>query len=324
MNMLLDVTNLTVHFHTHRGVVHAVENLSLHIQPGEALGLVGESGSGKSVSMLALRGLLPSPPARIERGIAHFEGQDLLRMPSGTLRRIRGRRIAMVFQDPMTSLNPYMTIGHQVIEPLVIHEKLSQREAWKRCAEALAQVGIPDPDKQLRAYPHQFSGGMRQRVMIAMALVMKPALLIADEPTTALDVTVQAQVLELIRNLQQSTGMAVILVSHNLGVVADLCQRVVVMYAGRVMEQAPAHALFHQTRHPYTKALMRCMPGLASVRGPLPTIHGFPPDLSNPGSGCPFTPRCPDAVPDCASRLPEPIMLEDGHLAACIRTQDRL
>jgi oligopeptide/dipeptide ABC transporter ATP-binding protein len=279
---LLEVRNLQVSFHTRSGVYRAVNDVSFHVERGEVLGLVGESGSGKSVTCSTLLGLIPQPPGRIEGGSARFDGVDLLRCPPAQLRDIRGRRIAMIFQDPMTSLNPYLRISEQLIEPLLIHGLATRAEARARALAMLESVGIPDAAKRLDAYPHEFSGGMRQRVMIAMALITKPDLLIADEPTTALDVTVQAQILDLLRRLQRETGMAVIFITHDLAVVSGLCHRVQVMYAGRIVESADTRTLFRQPQHPYTQALQRCIPSLQPKGRALYAIPGMPPDLSKP------------------------------------------
>ncbi|HPO12564.1 MAG TPA: ABC transporter ATP-binding protein [Candidatus Hydrogenedentes bacterium] len=317
---LLTVKNLRTYFHTRNGIVRAVDKVSFSMEPGETLGIVGESGSGKSVTMYSLLGLIPSPPGRIEEGVALFDGEDLLTASKNTLRSLRGKRIAMIFQDPMTALNPYMRIGAQVMEPLLVHEGCSRNEARRRAAEVLTQVGIQDAAARMDRYPHEFSGGMRQRVMIAMALITHPDLLIADEPTTALDVTVQAQVLELIRERQRDLGMAMILVTHNLGVVAGACKHVLVMYAGRVLESGPVHDIFHDPRHPYTRALMQSMPSLSDTSDTLFTIPGQPPDLSASFTGCPFAPRCHLAKDYCSDI---PCTLEEvwpGHATACVRT----
>src|SRR5947207_2759805 len=249
---LLEVQNLRTFFHTRNGVVRAVDDVSFAIEKGETLGIVGESGSGKSVACYSLLGLIPRPPARIESGRATFDGVDLISCPEKALREIRGKRISMVFQDPMTSLNPYLRTEDQLIEPLLIHERIGRGAAVARAVEMLRQVGIQDAASRIKCYPHEFSGGMRQRVMIAMALITRPDLLIADEPTTALDVTVQAQILELIKKMQTELGMAVILISHDLGVVSGFCDRVLVMYAGQIMESATTQKLFYETKHPYT------------------------------------------------------------------------
>jgi oligopeptide transport system ATP-binding protein len=318
---LLTLTNLAVAFHTRNGVLRAVNGVSFHLEPGETLGIVGESGSGKSVTCYSLMGLLPMPPARLESGVAMFDNMDLLSCSRRQLSRIRGRRISMIFQDPMTSLNPYLSIGEQLMEPLFIHEKMDRATAGRRAVAILGEVGISDPAHRLKMFPHQFSGGMRQRVMIAMALITRPALLIADEPTTALDVTVQAQILDLIRKMRRELGMAVILISHDLGIVSGLCDRVMVMYGGQVMESAATAEIFYHPRHPYTRALQKSIPALQPKGGELYTIPGLPPDLHHPLPGCPFAPRCGQAVDYCAR---EPLRLQEaapGHATACLRVQ---
>lgn len=279
---ILTVSDLRTYFHTRRGVYRAVDGVSFHLERGEILGIVGESGSGKSVTCFSLMGLIPQPPGRIESGTAMFDGVDLLHCSPKQARAIRGKRISMIFQDPMTSLNPYLRVSDQIIEPLLIHEKISRKAALARALEMLEAVGIPDAARRMHSYTHEFSGGMRQRVMIAMALITRPDILIADEPTTALDVTVQAQILALIKKLQREFGMAVIFVTHDLGVVSGLCDRVQVMYAGRIMETADTRTLFANPQHPYTKALQRCVPALQEKGRPLFTIPGLPPDLSKP------------------------------------------
>lgn len=292
MPALLDVKGLRTRFHTRNGVVHAVEDLSFHLNPGETLGIVGESGSGKSVTCYSLLDLIPQPPGRVEAGSALFDGQiDLLNCGRRTMEGIRGRRISMIFQDPMTSLNPYLKVSTQLIEPLLVHEKLSKKEALKRGVEALEQVGLPEASRRIHFYPHEFSGGMRQRVMIAMAMITQPDLLIADEPTTALDVTVQAQILELIQARQAANNSAVILVTHDLGVVAGMCDRIMVMYAGQAVEMGTAEDIFEDPRHPYTVALQRSIPSLGTKGQPLYTIPGLPPDLSRPIPGDAFAMR---------------------------------
>lgn len=288
---MLSVRNLSASFHTRAGIVRAVRNVSFDVAPGETLGIVGESGSGKSVTCYSMMGLIPTPPGRIESGSALLDGTDLLHCPEKTLRSIRGKRISMIFQDPMTSLNPYLTIGDQVAEPLIIHEGAGRREARTRALEQLSLVGIPDAEQRMDAYPHQFSGGMRQRVMIAMALITRPEILIADEPTTALDVTVQKQVLDLIRKLQQDMGTSVILITHDLGVVRQYADRINVMYAGRIVESAPARELLEHPRHAYTRALMKSIPGLHAKGSPLYTIPGLPPNMMQEPCGCSFRPR---------------------------------
>jgi oligopeptide/dipeptide ABC transporter ATP-binding protein len=279
---LLEVTDLRTYFHTRRGVYRAVDGVSFSVEKGETLGIVGESGSGKSVTCSSLLGLIPQPPGKIESGRAMFAGTDLLHCSPAELRAIRGKRIAMIFQDPMTSLNPYLRISEQLIEPLLVHEKISKADALARGLAMLEAVGIPNAAQRLHSYPHEFSGGMRQRVMIAMALITKPDLVIADEPTTALDVTVQAQILELLKKLQREFGMAIIFITHDLAVVSGLCDRVQVMYAGRIVESADTKTLFTSPQHPYTRALQRCIPALQPKGRELFTIPGLPPDLSKP------------------------------------------
>jgi len=318
---LLDVQNLRVHFHTRAGVVRAVDGVSFHLEKGETLGIVGESGSGKSVTCYSIMGLLPRPPGRIEGGQALFGGIDLLRASEKQLNQIRGQQIAMVFQDPMTSLNPYLRIEDQLIEPVLIHENTSRSEARKRGLRALEEVGVPDAARRIRSYPHEFSGGMRQRVMIAMALIAKPEMLIADEPTTALDVTVQAQILELIKKIQHDLGMAVILISHDLGVVAGFCQRVMVMYGGRVVESAPTEQLYRTPRHPYNVALQKSIPALQPKGADLYTIPGSPPDVSKPLPACPFAPRCQFVQDKCLHSEIKLLPVGPDHLSACLRVQ---
>ncbi|HEY4247789.1 MAG TPA: ABC transporter ATP-binding protein [Lacunisphaera sp.] len=318
---LLEVTDLRTYFHTRGGVYRAVDGVNFSLEKGETLGLVGESGSGKSVTCYSLMGLVPQPPGRIESGKAMFDGVDLLHCPQRELRAIRGKRIAMIFQDPMTSLNPYLRISEQLIEPLLIHEKISRTDALARGLAMLQAVGINDAEKRLRSYPHEFSGGMRQRVMIAMALIGRPEILIADEPTTALDVTVQAQILELIKKLQAELGMAVIFVTHDLGVVSGLCDRVQVMYAGRIVETADTRTLFKTPRHPYTKALQRSIPSLQPKGRELYTIPGLPPDLSKPIAGCAFAPRCEFAVERCKAEDPRLLPVTPTQATACLRVQ---
>jgi oligopeptide transport system ATP-binding protein len=318
---LLEVQNLRTAFHTRNGVVRAVDGVSFNVEKGETLGIVGESGSGKSVTCYSLMGLIPKPPGRIESGTARFDGADLLAMSEGELNQIRGKRIAMIFQDPMTSLNPYLRIEEQLIEPLLIHENMPRAEAVKRAIRALEEVGVPDAARRIRSYPHEFSGGMRQRVMIAMALITQPDLLIADEPTTALDVTVQAQILDLIARLQRERGMAVIWISHDLGVVAGFCRRVLVMYAGRVVESGRVEDIFARPLHPYNRALQRSIPALQGKGAELYTIPGLPPDVSKPLPACAFADRCEFAQPEC--RTGEVVLkeVEPGHASACVRVQ---
>ena len=318
---LLSVTDLRTYFHTRSGVYRAVDGVSFSLERGETLGIVGESGSGKSVTCYSIMGLIPTPPGRIESGTALFDGVDLLHCTPAQSRAIRGKRVAMIFQDPMTSLNPYMRISDQLIEPLLIHEKLSRSAARHRALAALESVGINDAEKRIHLYPHEFSGGMRQRVMIAMALITKPELLIADEPTTALDVTVQAQILELIKKMQRELGMAVIFITHDLGVVSGLCDRVQVMYAGRIVESADTRTLFHSPRHPYTRALQRSIPSLQPKGTELYTIAGMPPDLSKPLPGCSFSARCEHATDRCRTTTPALAPLSPTHAQACLRVQ---
>ncbi len=318
---LLQVTDLRTWFHTRNGVCRAVDGVSFQVERGETLGLVGESGSGKSVTGYSLMGLVPQPPGKIEGGTACFDGVDLLHAPPAQQRALRGKRIAMIFQDPMTSLNPYLRISDQLIEPLRIHEAVSRREALARALALLEAVGISDAATRIHGYPHEFSGGMRQRVMIAMALITKPELLIADEPTTALDVTVQAQILELIKRLQRELGMAVIFITHDLGVVSGLCDRVQVMYAGRIVETADTRTLFRAPRHPYTQALQRSIPSLQAKGAELFTIPGLPPDLTQPLTGCAFAPRCAHATDRCRAETPRLTAVTATHAQACLRVQ---
>ena len=302
---ILEVKNLQVHFDTDAGRVQAVDRVSFTLERGETLGLVGESGCGKSVTNLALLGLVPSPPGKISGGEALFEEKNLLAMPVSELSHIRGNRIAMIFQDPMTSLNPYLTIADQMTEVTILHLGHSRREALGHAIEMLGSVGISSPDRRIHEYPHQFSGGMRQRVMIAMALSCQPEILIADEPTTALDVTIQSQILELMKQLQHSAGTAIIMITHDMGVVANICHRVHVMYAGRIVEQATCEELFDHPRHPYTLGLLDSVPRVQKASADrLEAIDGQPPDLVALPSGCAFEPRCRFAEERCANEQP--------------------
>ena len=314
---LLDVRNLTTRFHTRNGVVHAVEDVSFTVDPGETLGIVGESGSGKSVTCYSLLGLIPRPPGRIEGGQAIFDGLDLLKASEKQLRKIRGKRISMIFQDPMTSLNPFMKVSAQLTEPLALHENCRGKEALHRAIEALAEVGIPEPEKRIHSYPHEFSGGMRQRVMIAMALITRPELLICDEPTTALDVTVQKQVLDLIRERQDQLGTAVIFITHDLAVVSEMCDTINVMYAGRIVESAAKAELFRHPLHAYTRSLLKSIPAIHPKGQPLYTIPGLPPDLSRPSPGCSFQPRNRVGNPELCllDRSPPLDEIQPGHFA---------
>ncbi|HEU4571232.1 MAG TPA: ABC transporter ATP-binding protein, partial [Candidatus Limnocylindrales bacterium] len=290
---LLEVRDLVVRFRTHEGTIHAVNGVSFDLEPGERLGLVGESGCGKSVTNLAVMRLLPKPAGRIEGGSVTFDGMDLVTLPEADMRDLRGRDVAMIFQDPMTSLNPVLTVEEQMIETIRAHRKVSKEDARKRAVELLSMVGIPRPETRLRSYPHQFSGGMRQRVMIAMALALEPKLMIADEPTTALDVTIQAQVLEILRRLTTEGGTSLILITHDLGVVAGMTQRINVMYAGFIVETATTPELFARPSHPYTVGLLHSIPRVDEVDPEeLIPIEGTPPDQRQAPVGCPFAPRC--------------------------------
>src|SRR4051794_13496365 len=314
---VLSVEDLRVQFWTGTGTVYAVNGISFDIAPGETLGIVGESGCGKSVSALSLLGLLPRA-GRVKAGKAHFDNRDLLQMKDRELRKLRGKEIAMIFQDPMTSLNPVLTIGRQLREPLETHFGMSRKEATKRAAELVERVGIPSPRARLSDYPHQFSGGMRQRAMIAMALACKPKLMIADEPTTALDVTIQAQILTLLRELVTEENTALILITHDLGVVAGMCERVNVMYAGMFMETGSAEQLFETPRHPYTLGLLQSVPRLdATRRAKLQPIEGAPRDMLQPPNACPFQPRCRYEVDLSRQEVPPLVEIEPGHKLAC-------
>ncbi|MFZ5571827.1 MAG: ABC transporter ATP-binding protein [Thermodesulfobacteriota bacterium] len=318
MTKLLEVRNLSTHFFTKEGVVRAVEDVSFDLKAGETLGLVGESGCGKSVSALSLMRLVPAPPGDIVAGEIVFEGRDILKLDDGDIRRIRGNRMAMIFQEPMTSLNPVMTIGRQAAEPFEIHRKMNRRRSMEAAADLLGRVRVPEARKRLLDYPHHLSGGMRQRVMIAMALACSPGLLIADEPTTALDVTIQAQLLELMKRLTRDAGSAWILITHNLGIVARYADRIHVMYAGRIVEQAPVRELFARPRHPYTIGLMASVPRLdQNLKEKLRPIEGQPPDLLNLPSGCAFHPRCRRRTEVCVSETPKLKSIAGGHAAAC-------
>ena len=316
---LLEIQDLKTYFKVRAGRVRAVDGVSFAIKPGERLGIVGESGCGKSVTALSIMRLLPQPPGEIAGGSVLFEEQELLDLSESEMRKIRGGKIGMIFQDPMTCLNPTMTVGNQIGEALRIHLKLSKDEARKRAVSLLEQVGIPAAAERINSYPHQFSGGMRQRVMISIALACNPKLLIADEPTTALDVTVQAQILELINGVCSDFGTAVILITHDLGVVAGMTDRVVVMYAGKVVETAPTDELFANPRHPYTLGLLDSVPRVDEARhSQLKTIEGAPPDLLQPPPGCPFMPRCAFARAICRTMPPlDPVAGNSAHLKAC-------
>ena len=317
---LLEVEGLKTHFFTRDGVVRAVDGVSFTIQPGETLALVGESGCGKSVTSLSILGLIASPPGRTVAGTIRFNGRDLLGLSEREMRDVRGNEISMIFQEPMTSLNPVLTVGGQIAEALVLHRGLTRTEATARAIEMLRLVNIPEAARRAAEYPHQMSGGMRQRVMIAMALACDPKLLIADEPTTALDVTIQAQILDLMRALKAKTGAAIMLITHDLGVVAEMAQRVVVMYAGRKVEEAPVRDLFARPRHPYTRGLMKSIPRLGTAkaaRQPLAEIPGMVPSLREAIPGCPFAMRCAHAVERCRVEMPLLEAKAVGHTVAC-------
>jgi oligopeptide transport system ATP-binding protein len=328
LNILMEVKDLRVRFDGERGSVYAVNGVSYKLHEGETLGVVGESGCGKSVHSMAIMGLLPQPPAVVE-GVVNFRGRDLLKLSRDEMRLVRGAEIAMVFQDPMTSLNPVLTIGRQITEALKLHLGMDNEQARNRAAELLAMVGIPMAERRLDDYPHQFSGGMRQRAMIAMALSCNPQLLIADEPTTALDVTIQAQILDLVRRLRDKIGMSMIWITHDLGVVAGLADTLQVMYAGFIVERGPVRELFRDTRHPYTKGLLGSLPRLDLKHQKLSSIFGSPPDLRTEPVGCPFAPRCPYIVDTCIRETPPLEPAEGGHpehLVACwvdVRTAEK-
>jgi oligopeptide/dipeptide ABC transporter ATP-binding protein len=318
MSTVLEVKDLVTRFHTHEGTVHAVNGVSFHLDEGETLGVVGESGCGKSVTMLSLLRLIPVPPGKIEQGEALFLGNDLLKMDPEEIRSVRGAQIGMVFQDPMTSLNPVLTIGKQLMEPIQLHQGRTREQAKARAVELLELVGIPSAESRLDDYPHQFSGGMRQRVMIAMALACSPQILIADEPTTALDVTIQAQIIELVKRLQRVLGMAIIWITHDLGIVAGLANRVMVMYAGFVVERAPVKDLYARPLHPYTRGLLGSLPRVDEERNErLVNIEGLPPDLLAAPRSCPFAPRCPYVYDRCRAENPALEVVEKGHAVAC-------
>jgi peptide/nickel transport system ATP-binding protein len=315
---LLELRSLGVSFATDDGTVFAVDGIDLALARGRTLGLVGESGCGKSVTSLAIMGLLPPENSKV-RGEVLFEGRDLLKLDAGTLRDLRGARLAMIFQEPMTSLNPAYTVGDQIVEAIQRHQGLSAAAARARAIEMLRIVRIPSPEKRIDEYPHKLSGGMRQRAMIAMALANAPDLLIADEPTTALDVTIQAQILDLMRGLRRDTGTAIILITHDLGVVAEMADDVAVMYAGQIVERATVRDLFARPEHPYTVGLLGSIPRLDEKRDRLPSIEGRVPDMSQPPQGCRFAARCPFVEPDCRTTAPPLVEVTPGHLTRCIR-----
>ena len=323
--MLLAVENLRTHFFTYAGTVKAVDGITFDVEEGETVALVGESGCGKSMTALSILRLVPDPPGRIVEGSIRFRGRELLDLDEDAMRNIRGRELAMVFQEPMTSLNPVLSVGTQLTECLSAHLRMGPADARNRTVELLAMVGITDPERRLAQYPHHFSGGMRQRLMIAMALSCGPKLIIADEPTTALDVTIQAQILELMKDLTKRLGVALVIITHNLGVVARYADRVNVMYAGKIVERGHARQVYHQPRHPYTLALLQSVPRLDRPRQErLEPIEGQPPDLALLDDGCAFRPRCRFAVDRCAREFPPLLPASANHLAACWRTGERL
>jgi peptide/nickel transport system ATP-binding protein len=323
---VLDVKNLKTVFFTNSGLFKAVDDVSFSVRRGETLAIVGESGCGKSVTALSLMRLVPDPPGRIVGGAVVLEGTDLLGLNDAEMRQLRGNRISMIFQEPMTSLNPVMRIGDQITEVVRLHQEMTSKEAWKQAVEMLRLVRIPEPERRAQEYPHQLSGGMRQRAMIAMALACRPALLIADEPTTALDVTIQAQILALIVDLQKRLGTGLVLITHDLGVVAQTAQRVIVMYAGKKVEEATVEALFENPKHPYTRGLMASMPAVISLGAQsdvrLTEIPGMVPSLTNLPAGCAFAPRCPLAIDRCRAEFPPLEEFGGDHLAACWRAAE--
>jgi len=319
---LLEIKNLKTYFYTDYGVVKAVDGINLHVGEKETLGLVGESGSGKSVTGLSLLRLVPSPPGKIVEGDIIFQGHNLLLLSEKEMRKIRGNKISMIFQEPMTSLNPVFTIGNQIAEAITLHQGLKRKEVYEKTIEALQMVGIPGPEKRIKHYPHQMSGGMRQRVMIAMAISCEPALLIADEPTTALDVTIQAQILDLLRDLKQKLNMALILISHDLGVIAEMADRIAVMYAGSIMEYGPGSEIFRHSRNPYTRALLKSLPYHQKRKSRFKTIPGQVPDPLNLPGGCKFHPRCDMVINICREVEPEFEEVVPGHWSKCHRSRD--
>jgi len=315
---MLEVDDLTVEFHTDNGIIRAVDGVSFQVRPGEILGIVGESGSGKSVSCLSIMGLLQKPAARIVKGSIRFMGKELTSMSDEALRQIRGRDLSMIFQDPFTSLNPYLKISTQLLEVIHYHSSVSKAEAVARCIQILDLLGVPDPEVRMESYPHQLSGGLKQRIMIAMSLLLEPKLIIADEPTTALDVTIQAQILELIQKINNLKGTSVIMITHDLGVVAGLCHRVQVMYAGRVVEAGKTDEIFYETRHPYTRGLLDSIPSLEMKVGDrLRPIPGSPPDLSRVGEFCAFAERCAHVTDQCRVQRPGLTTEGESHAYAC-------
>lgn len=322
MKPLLTVKGLKTHFFTDKGIVRSVDGVDLQVNEGETIGIVGESGCGKSVTALSLMQLIGTSNGKIVDGSIMFGDQDLVKMKESQLRKIRGNEIAMIFQDPMSSLNPVYTIGNQITETLRLHTKLTRKEAKERCFEVLNQVGIPEPEQKFNAYPHQLSGGMRQRIMIAIALSCNPKIIIADEPTTALDVTIQAQILELIQKLKVEEQTSIIMITHDLGVVSEVCDRVIVMYAGQVIEEADVRVLFESPQHPYTRALLQSLPSLDEDKEWLETIPGNVPIPSEMPVGCKFSPRCSHVMPRCLVEIPELVKVEDGHNSRCFLAEE--
>jgi len=321
MDKILEVKNLKTHFATLRGVVKAVDGISFHVNAGETLGIVGESGSGKSVTCLSILRLVPAPAGNIEEGEILLEGTDLLSLSPREMRKVRGSQVSMILQDPMTSLNPVYTVGNQVAEPIRIHQLLNKNAAWEKAKEMLGLVKIPSPEVRLFEYPHQMSGGMRQRIVGAMALSCQPRLLIADEPTTALDVTIQLQFIGLLKEIQRELNVSLILVTHDLGIVAKICDRVLVMYAGKIVENAPIRELFNNPMHPYTRALLDSLPKMEQNLKRLPTIPGQPPDLAFLPTGCSFAPRCSYAMEKCLREYPAGKHIDDQHSLSCWLTK---
>ncbi|MGY0692195.1 ABC transporter ATP-binding protein [Virgibacillus sp. FSP13] len=320
---LLEVTDLNVIFETDGREVQAVRGVNIQLKKGETLAIVGESGSGKSVTAQTIMKLIPQPPGRIKEGTIKFNGENLVEKSEHYMRSIRGKDISMIFQDPMTSLNPTMTIGNQIVEGLIKHQGVDKEEAIKRAVELLKHVGIANPESRIKQYPHQFSGGMRQRVMIAIALSCRPKILIADEPTTALDVTIQAQIMDLMKDLQNKFGTSIILITHDLGVVANMAQRVAVMYGGKVVETGTCEEIFYQPKHPYTWGLLQSIPRLELEDEELMAIKGTPPNLANPPKGCPFAPRCPYVMEICTEEMPDHHSISDTQGTACWLLDER-
>lgn len=320
---LVQVSKLKTHFFTEDGIVPAIDGIDFEIREGETLAIVGESGSGKSVTSLSLMRLIPSPPGKIIDGDITFKGESLLQKTEAEMRNIRGNKISMIFQEPLTSLNPVFRVGEQIAETLILHQNMNKQEALTEAVELLKLVGIPEPERRIKQYPHELSGGMRQRIMIAMALACKPELLIADEPTTALDVTIQSQILQLMKQLKKSTNMSIVLITHDLGVVAEMADRVIVMYAGQVVEQGDVFTIFESPKHPYTEGLLKSMPGYEQRTGQLFAIDGVVPNPLHLPPGCRFAPRCKYAVDLCRSDVPQVINTNDEELVRCWKYTDR-